>query len=71
MLWTTQSASLSKWAYVAGCRISPFSHETEDDHGGGSAEEVIVDQAGVPERESEIVVQEREAADLHIREPAR
>lgn len=49
--------------------MSPFSHDTEDDHGGGFGEEVIVDQAGAPERDKETVVQEREAADLQIREP--
>lgn len=54
---------------MEGCRISPFSHETEADHGGGSGEEVILGQCGAPERERERTVQERAVADLHMREP--
>ena len=49
--------------------MSPFSHWTDVDQGGGSGEEVTEDQEGAPERETEVTFQEREAADLQIREP--
>ena len=49
--------------------MSPFSHWTEDDHGGGFGEEVTDDQEGAPERETEVTFQERLVADLQIREP--
>ena len=46
--------------------MSPFSHWTEEDHGGGFGEEVTDDQEGAPERETEVTFQERLVADLHI-----
>lgn len=49
--------------------MSPFSHETEEDQGGGSGEEVMLDQCGAPEREREVTAQERVLADLQMREP--
>lgn len=39
------------------------------DQGGGLGEEETEDQEGAPERETEVTVQEREVADLQIREP--
>ena len=55
--------------YVDGWSVSPFSHCTEEDQGGASAEEVTEDHVGAPEREPEVRCQEREVADLQIREP--
>ena len=49
--------------------MSPFSHWTDVDQGGGSGDEVTEDHEGAPERETEVTFQEREAADLQIREP--
>ena len=49
--------------------MSPCSHWTDVDQGGGSGDEVTEDQEGAPEREMEVTFQEREAADLQIREP--
>lgn len=49
--------------------MSPFSHWTEEDHGGGLGEEVTDDQEGAPERETEVTFHERLVADLQIREP--
>lgn len=54
---------------MEGCNISPFSHETEEDQGGGSGEEVMLGQCGAPEREREVTAQERVLADLQMREP--
>ena len=51
--------------------MSPFSHWTAVDHGGGFGEEVTEDQEGAPERETEVTFQERFVADLQIREPGR
>lgn len=54
---------------MEGLSISPFSHCTEVDQGGGLGEEETEDQTGAPERETDVTVQEREIADLQIREP--
>lgn len=42
---------------------------TEDAQAGGVEEEVMEDQLGAPERESEVMCQEREAAARQMREP--
>ena len=54
---------------MEGLSISPFSHCTEVDQGGGLGEEETEDQTGAPERDTDVTVQEREIADLQIRDP--
>lgn len=69
MVWMTAVADSRCALYEAGSSMSPLAQVTLEAHGGGSGDEVTLDQCGVPERETETTDQPRWAAARQMRLP--
>ena len=69
MLCTTASAPSRCRAYDPGASRSAVSQRTSLAQAGGVGDDVMLDHAGWPLRESETTVQLRAAAALQMREP--